>query len=90
MIRPEGNCSQRSTRPGQLVETKRGGGMLQDPWFTVTPIDPGTYAISEYGHWEEVHSYLVVGERSAARSIQGWVSPISGPLRRSLSGCPFR
>lgn len=40
--------------------------MLHDPWFTVEQIDPTTYAISEYGHWEQVHSYLVLGDRSAA------------------------
>lgn len=40
--------------------------MLQDPWFTVEQIDAETFAISEYGHWEEVHSYLVLGDRSAA------------------------
>ncbi|HEY8599072.1 MAG TPA: MBL fold metallo-hydrolase [Thermomicrobiales bacterium] len=35
-------------------------------WFTVEPIDPRTFAISEYGHWEEVHSYLVLGAERAA------------------------
>lgn len=28
----------------------------QDPWFTVMQIAQNTYAISEYGHWEKVHS----------------------------------
>lgn len=35
-------------------------------WFTVEQIDSKTYAISEYGHWEKVHSYLVIGDSHAA------------------------
>lgn len=35
-------------------------------WFTVEQIDPRTFAISEYGHWEQVHSYLVLGAERAA------------------------
>lgn len=34
-------------------------------WFTVERIDAQTYAISEYGHWEQVHSYLVIGDHLA-------------------------
>lgn len=34
-------------------------------WFTVEQIDPETFAISEYSHWEETHCYLLNGsERS--------------------------
>ena len=32
--------------------------ILDDPWFTVKQIAQNTYAISEYGHWEKVHSIL--------------------------------
>lgn len=39
--------------------------MIED-WFTVTKIADETYAISEYGHWEKVHSFLLIGEREAA------------------------
>ena len=28
-------------------------------WFTVEKIDSDTFAISEYKHWEESHSYLI-------------------------------
>lgn len=31
-------------------------------WFTVEEIDDNTYAISEYEHREESHSYLLIGE----------------------------
>lgn len=39
---------------------------ISDPWFTVESIDDTTFAISEYGHWEKVHSYLLIGEKQAA------------------------
>lgn len=39
--------------------------MIQDSWFTVQQIDAITYAISEYGHWEKVHSFLLIGEEKA-------------------------
>ncbi|WP_419886773.1 MBL fold metallo-hydrolase [Paenibacillus sp. B-A-8] len=38
---------------------------MEDRWFTVTEIDPTTYAISEYGHWEKVHSFLLLGKEQA-------------------------
>ncbi len=34
-------------------------------WFTIEAIDAETYAISEYGHWEETHCYLLLGKESA-------------------------
>ena len=34
-------------------------------WFTIEEIDDKTFAISEYGHWEEVHSYLLIGTKMA-------------------------
>ncbi len=36
-----------------------------DEWFEIEKIDDETYAISEYGHWEKVHSYLLIGKTSA-------------------------
>lgn len=36
-----------------------------DSWFTVQEIDSKTFAISEYGHWEKVHSFLLIGEKEA-------------------------
>jgi len=38
---------------------------MSNDWFTVEKIDDTTFAISEYEHWEEVHSYLLIGEKSA-------------------------
>lgn len=32
-----------------------------DNWFTIEQIDEGTFAISEYNHWEETHCYLIIG-----------------------------
>lgn len=34
-------------------------------WFTVEKIDADTYVISECGHWEETHCYLLLGEERA-------------------------
>ena len=39
---------------------------MNDTWFTVTAIDNSTFAISEYGHWEQVHSFLLLGADKAA------------------------
>ncbi|MGD6842576.1 MBL fold metallo-hydrolase [Bacillus infantis] len=39
--------------------------MIKDPWFSVKQIDENTYAISEYGHWEKVHSFLLAGKEEA-------------------------
>lgn len=37
-----------------------------EPWFTVEELGPETWALSEYGHREQVHSYLLAGSRAAA------------------------
>lgn len=34
-------------------------------WFTIEKIDNTTFAISEYKHWEEAHSYLLLGNDKA-------------------------
>lgn len=36
-----------------------------EPWFTVERIDDDSFAISEYRHWEEPHSYLLCGNDAA-------------------------
>lgn len=40
--------------------------MIQDAWFSVTELSKDTFAISEYGHWEKVHSFLLIGDEKAA------------------------
>lgn len=32
-------------------------------WFTLDQIDINTYIISEYRHWEEIHCYLLIGNK---------------------------
>lgn len=39
--------------------------MVKDSWFTIQEIDNKTFAISEYEHWEKVHSFLLVGKEKA-------------------------
>lgn len=34
-------------------------------WFTVEQLEEDTYAISEYRHWEQAHSYLLCGSDAA-------------------------
>lgn len=34
-------------------------------WFTIEKIDNETFAISEYGHWEETHCYILCGKNQA-------------------------
>lgn len=34
-------------------------------WFTVEGLDDTTFVISEYAHWEETHTYLLVGTEKA-------------------------
>lgn len=40
--------------------------MIKHEWFSVSQLAPDTYAISEWGHWEKVHSFLLIGEEKAA------------------------
>lgn len=40
--------------------------MFKHEWFSVSQIAPETYAISEWGHWEKVHSFLLIGQEKAA------------------------
>ncbi|MCL5784557.1 MAG: MBL fold metallo-hydrolase [Patescibacteria group bacterium] len=39
---------------------------ILNDWFTVEKIDGRTFAISEYDHWLEPHSYLFIGDKMAA------------------------
>lgn len=42
----------------------RGDNDMND-WFTIEKVDSKTYVISEYKHWEESHSYLLLGNNKA-------------------------
>lgn len=55
-------------------------------WFTIEQIDNGTYAVSEYGHWEETHCYLVCGSERAVLIDTGLgVSNIKAEVDRLTS-----
>ncbi|AIQ44879.1 lactamase [Paenibacillus sp. FSL R7-0273] len=62
--------------------------MLNHPWFTVTPIDARTFAISEYGHWEKVHSFLLLGQQKAALIDTGLGISNIRELTRRLTTLP--
>lgn len=38
---------------------------MNNDWFTIEKIDDITFSISEYRHWEETHSYLLIGTDKA-------------------------
>lgn len=40
--------------------------MIEHEWFSVRLLAEQTYAISEWGHWEKVHSFLLIGQDKAA------------------------
>ena len=48
-----------------MLFDRSGGFTLNTDWFRVEKIDDLTYAISEYGHWERVHSFLLMGSETA-------------------------
>jgi len=57
-------------------------------WFTVEQIDADTFAISEYGHWEQTHAYLLSGRRSALLIDTGLGVANIGAVVRALSPLP--
>lgn len=59
-------------------------------WFTVEQLEPDTFAISEYRHWEETHCYLLLGKESAIFIDTGLgVADISQPVR-SITRLPIQ
>ena len=59
-------------------------------WFTVEQLEPDTFAISEYRHWEETHCYLLLGKESAVLIDTGLgVADISQPVR-SITRLPIQ
>lgn len=58
---------------------------MQD-WFTVDQIDADIFCISEYGHWEETHCYLLNGTECSLLIDTGLgVGNISQVVRRLTS-----
>ncbi len=60
-----------------------------DDWFTVEEIDSGTFAISEYKHWEETHCYLVCGSARAVLIDTGLGVSNIGRVVGSLTNLPI-
>ncbi|MEO3944889.1 MBL fold metallo-hydrolase [Gorillibacterium sp. CAU 1737] len=63
--------------------------MIQDTWYTITPLDPATYAISEYGHWEKVHSFLLIGKEKAVLIDTGLGISKMKPITDQLTHKPI-
>lgn len=57
-------------------------------WFTVERLDPDTYVISEYGHDEETHCYLLLGGARALLIDTGLGVSDIGAVVRSLTELP--
>jgi hypothetical protein len=62
---------------------------LSDSWFTVERIDDATYAISEYGHWEQAHAYLAIGDERSALIDSGLGIGDIGAVVRRISTTPI-
>ena len=57
-------------------------------WFTVEEIDRGTFAISEYRHWEETHCYLLLGLERALLIDTGLGVADIGAVVKGLTRLP--
>ncbi|MFG6117866.1 MBL fold metallo-hydrolase [Thalassobacillus sp. B23F22_16] len=63
--------------------------MIKDPWFTVQQIDNQTFGISEYGHWEKVHSFLLLGVEKAVLIDTGLGIDNMKRITDQLTGLPI-
>ncbi|TMW72970.1 MBL fold metallo-hydrolase [Alteribacter natronophilus] len=61
---------------------------MSDKWFTVQKISRNTYAISEYGHWEKVHSFLLTGKEKACLIDTGLGIADIKPVVEKLTALP--
>src|SRR2546430_12025247 len=58
-------------------------------WFSINEIDETTFALTEDGHWEHVHSYLFLGKKRAALIDTGTgIADIRGVVR-TLTDVPI-
>lgn len=58
-------------------------------WFSVTMIDEKTFAISEWGHWEKVHSFLLLGKDEAILIDTGLGIGSMRDIVRSITSLPI-
>lgn len=58
-------------------------------WFSITEIDDMTYAISEWGHWERVHSFLLLGKDEALLIDTGLGIGSMREIVRSITALPI-
>jgi len=59
------------------------------PWFTLERLEADTWAISEYGHWEETHCYLLAGRARALLIDTGLGAAPMRPVAETLTDLPI-
>lgn len=64
--------------------------MIKDSWFIVEEIDSRTFAISEHGNWEKVHSFLLLGDTEAVLIDTGQGIDNIKRVTDQLTGLPIR
>lgn len=57
-------------------------------WLTIEKIDGETYALSEYGHWEQTHTYLLLGDTRALLIDTGLGVADIGAQVKTLTSLP--
>lgn len=62
---------------------------MSTSWFTITALDEKTYALSESGHWEHVHSFLLIGDTKAILIDTGLGIASIRAVVRSLTDLPI-
>lgn len=77
----------RRVRALELQFRRKGGDDLSN-WFTVEALSKDSFAISEYGHWEEAHSYLLCGSERALLIDSGLGVGNIGEVVRGLTALP--
>lgn len=58
-------------------------------WFTIEKIDGETYALGEYGHWEQTHTYLLLGDTRALLIDTGLGVADIGAQVKALTSLPL-
>ncbi|PYZ97768.1 MBL fold metallo-hydrolase [Alteribacter lacisalsi] len=61
---------------------------MENHWFTISQLNDQSWAISEYGHWEKVHSFLLTGKKRACLIDTGIGIADIAPVIHQLTDLP--